>query len=58
MFKLKLANKDMRLILDMAKTFGTPIGIGKGVLDWYERAENKGHGELDWGAIYSCPIRS
>jgi 3-hydroxyisobutyrate dehydrogenase-like beta-hydroxyacid dehydrogenase len=51
MFKLKLANKDMRLILDMAKALGTPIEIGKGVLDWYERGEQAGHGELDWGAI-------
>jgi 4-hydroxybutyrate dehydrogenase / sulfolactaldehyde 3-reductase len=51
MFKLKLANKDMRLILDMAKAFGTPIETGKGVLDWYERGERAGYGELDWGAI-------
>ncbi|MFZ1091862.1 MAG: NAD-binding protein [Xanthobacteraceae bacterium] len=51
MFKLKLANKDMRLIVEMAQTLGTPIQVGKGVLDWYERGESKGHGELDWGAI-------
>lgn len=51
MFKLKLANKDMRLIVEMAKALGTPIEVGKGVLDWYERGEQEGHGELDWGAI-------
>jgi 4-hydroxybutyrate dehydrogenase / sulfolactaldehyde 3-reductase len=51
MFKLKLANKDMRLILDLAQALGTPIEIGKGVLDWYEHGEKAGHGELDWGAI-------
>ncbi len=51
MFKLKLANKDMRLILDMAKALGTPAGISTSVLDWYERGEEAGHGELDWGAI-------
>lgn len=51
MFKLKLANKDMHLILDMAKALGTPIEIGKDVLDWYEKGEKAGHGELDWGAI-------
>jgi 4-hydroxybutyrate dehydrogenase/sulfolactaldehyde 3-reductase len=51
MFKLKLANKDMRLIVDMAKAFGTPIEIGKGVLDWYKRGEKAGYGEFDWGAI-------
>jgi hypothetical protein len=55
MFKLKLANKDMCLILDMAKALGTPIEISKGVLDWYERGEKAGYGELDWGAILFQP---
>jgi hypothetical protein len=35
----------------MAQALGTPIQVGQGVLDWYERGESKGHGELDWGAI-------
>ncbi len=51
MFKLKLARKDMRLIVDMARELGTPIEVGQGVLDWYEKGEAAGHGELDWGAI-------
>jgi 3-hydroxyisobutyrate dehydrogenase-like beta-hydroxyacid dehydrogenase len=51
MFKLKLASKDMRLILEMAKALGTPTEVARGVLEWYERGEQAGHGELDWGAI-------
>lgn len=51
MFKLKLARKDMRLIIEMAQTLGTPIKVGQGALDWYERGESAGYGDLDWGAI-------
>jgi 4-hydroxybutyrate dehydrogenase / sulfolactaldehyde 3-reductase len=51
MFKLKLASKDMRLIADMAQALGTPMQVIAGALDWYEKAEAAGHGELDWGAI-------
>jgi 3-hydroxyisobutyrate dehydrogenase-like beta-hydroxyacid dehydrogenase len=51
MFKLKLATKDMQLILEMAEALGTPFGVGKGVLDWFERSKKAGFGELDWGAI-------
>jgi 3-hydroxyisobutyrate dehydrogenase-like beta-hydroxyacid dehydrogenase len=51
MFKLKLANKDMRLILEMEEVFGTPTEVTKGILDWYARGEQAGYGELDWGAI-------
>lgn len=51
MFKLKLAHKDMRLIVEMAERLGTPIACGRAVLDWYEQGVAAGHGELDWGAI-------
>jgi len=51
MFKLKLAHKDMRLIVEMAERLGTPIACGRAVLDWYEKGFEAGHGELDWGAI-------
>jgi 4-hydroxybutyrate dehydrogenase / sulfolactaldehyde 3-reductase len=51
MFKLKLAGKDMRLIVEMAKALGTPYGTATGALEWYEKAESAGHGELDWGAV-------
>lgn len=51
MFKLKLALKDMRIIVDMARGLGTPIEVGQGVLDWYEKGDGAGHGEHDWGAI-------
>jgi 3-hydroxyisobutyrate dehydrogenase-like beta-hydroxyacid dehydrogenase len=51
MFKLKLANKDMKLIAEMAKSLGTPMQVTAGALDWYEKGERAGHGELDWGAI-------
>jgi hypothetical protein len=51
MFKLKLAHKDMRLIVEMAERLGTPIACGRAVLDWYEKGFEAGYGELDWGAI-------
>lgn len=51
MFKLKLAHKDMRLIVDMAESLGTPIACGRAVLYWYEQGLKAGYGELDWGTI-------
>lgn len=51
MFKLKLAAKDMRLIVDMARELGMPSTCAAGALDWYEKGEDAGHGELDWGAV-------
>jgi 3-hydroxyisobutyrate dehydrogenase-like beta-hydroxyacid dehydrogenase len=51
MFKLKLARKDMRLIVEMAERLGTPIACGRAVLDWYEKGLEAGYGELDWGTI-------
>lgn len=51
MFKLKLAAKDMRLIDEMLAELGTPAACAKATLDWYEKGERAGHGELDWGAI-------
>ena len=51
MFKLKLAAKDMRLIVEMAERLGTPIGCGRAVLDWYDKGMQAHLGELDWGAI-------
>ncbi|HEX7126403.1 MAG TPA: NAD(P)-dependent oxidoreductase [Thermodesulfobacteriota bacterium] len=51
MFKLKLAHKDMRLILQMAEDLGAAAGCARGALDWYARADAAGHGELDWGAV-------
>ncbi len=51
MFKLKLAAKDMRLIVEMAERLGTPIACGRAVLDWYDQGMEADLGELDWGAI-------
>lgn len=51
MFKLKLAAKDMRLIVEMAERLGTPIACGRAVLDWYDQGMQADLGELDWGAI-------
>lgn len=51
MFKLKLAAKDMRLIVEMARDLGMPSSCTEGALDWYEKGEAAGHGELDWGAV-------
>ena len=51
MFKLKLARKDMQLIIEAARSLNTPVKVAEGALDWYERADAAGHGELDWGAI-------
>ena len=38
MFKLQLARKDMRLIVEVAQALGTPIKVTQGALDWYEPA--------------------
>lgn len=51
MFKLKLAAKDMRLIVEMAEALEAPSDCARAALEWYERGAAAGHGELDWGAI-------
>ncbi|NEE03334.1 NAD(P)-dependent oxidoreductase [Phytoactinopolyspora halotolerans] len=51
MFKLGLATKDMRLLEDLAGRLSAPFGCGRSALDWYERAEEKGMTDQDWGAV-------
>ena len=51
MFKLKLAHKDMRLIVDMADAMQSRIDCGRAALKWYDAGLAAGFGELDWGAI-------
>ena len=51
MFKLKLAQKDMRLIVEMAEALEAPSDCARAALEWYDRGAAAGHGELDWGAV-------
>jgi 4-hydroxybutyrate dehydrogenase / sulfolactaldehyde 3-reductase len=51
MFKLKLAYKDMRLVLDLADRLGTAADAGQGAFRWYDAGMAAGHAEHDWGAI-------
>jgi len=51
MFKLKLALKDMRLIVELAEQLGTPIDCGRAVERWYQKGADEDLGELDWGTI-------
>ncbi len=51
MFKLKLARKDMKLIVEMAQSLGAPLDCAQATLEWYKAGLEAGHGELDWGAI-------
>jgi len=51
MFKLGLAHKDMRLILELAESLGTTIDAGRGAYRWYDTALREGHGDHDWGAV-------
>jgi 3-hydroxyisobutyrate dehydrogenase-like beta-hydroxyacid dehydrogenase len=54
MFKLKLAHKDMGLIVEMARALGSPIGCGEATMHWYDEGLKAGYGEMDWGAIILC----
>ena len=51
MFKLKLALKDMKLIVETAENLGAPADCAHAALNWYDRGAAAGHGERDWGAI-------
>ena len=51
MFKLLLARKDLRLIVEMAEELGSPIACGRASLAGYDQAMEAGHGDLDWGAV-------
>ncbi len=51
MFKLGLARKDMRLIVEMAEELGAPSACARAGLDWYDQGAEAGHSDLDWGAI-------
>lgn len=51
MFKVKLAHKDMRLVLDLAERLGTSVDAARGAFRWFEAGMSAGHAEHDWGAV-------
>ncbi|MGH3662358.1 MAG: NAD(P)-dependent oxidoreductase [Micromonosporaceae bacterium] len=51
MFKLQLAHKDMRLVLELASGSDLDVGCAKATYEWYDAAMRHGYGDHDWGAI-------
>jgi 3-hydroxyisobutyrate dehydrogenase-like beta-hydroxyacid dehydrogenase len=50
-FKLSLALKDLRLVDQLAKGTGRPLGVAAASRDWLERAATSGAGDLDYSAV-------
>lgn len=50
-FKLKLAYKDMRFALQMARELNATSACTGAAVEWYERAAAAGYGELDRAAL-------
>jgi 3-hydroxyisobutyrate dehydrogenase len=50
-FPLKLAAKDVRLVLDAARDAGQELALAPAALTWFERAEERGHGDEDMAAV-------
>lgn len=51
MFKLGLARKDMRLIVEMAEKLGVDVPCARASLGGYDQAVDNGYFDLDWGAV-------
>src|SRR5205085_9729124 len=51
-FALRLACKDMRLILDAAREAGVDLGLAQATLERMSRAVDLGHGDADAAAAY------
>ena len=56
-FKLALALKDMRLVVEAAQRAGRTLRIANGTLDWYETAGAEGAGDLDYSAVVATIAR-
>ncbi len=50
-FKLRLAVKDMRLVVETAERLGLDARIAKAALSWFKEAEAAGLGEMDYSAV-------
>lgn len=50
-FKLKLAQKDLQLAIDMAEKLDAPHTCARGALEWFNQGAESGMGNLDQGAI-------
>ena len=57
-FKLALALKDMRLVVDAAERSGQRLRVANGTLEWYEAAHAEGAGDLDYSAVVATIVRS
>jgi 3-hydroxyisobutyrate dehydrogenase-like beta-hydroxyacid dehydrogenase len=49
-FKLELAAKDLRLVVDEAERLGLDLRIASAARSWLDRAEDEGHGREDYSA--------
>jgi len=54
-FKLKLARKDLQLVIEMAEKFGAPSNCARGALAWFDQGLQAGYQDLDQGAIILAP---
>ncbi|QKV96395.1 NAD(P)-dependent oxidoreductase [Streptomyces sp. NA02950] len=51
-FTLRLARKDLRLVLDAAADAGLPVPVVEAVVRQFDRAIGLGHGDADYAATY------
>jgi 4-hydroxybutyrate dehydrogenase / sulfolactaldehyde 3-reductase len=52
-FMVDLAQKDLGLALDFAKSLNVPVATGEVARQAYAKAQKEGHGRDDWTAIYA-----
>lgn len=52
-FMIDLANKDLGLALDLARSLGVSVATGEQAREAYTTAQKKGRGREDWTAIYA-----
>ncbi|WP_435240442.1 NAD(P)-dependent oxidoreductase [Streptomyces cucumeris] len=57
-FTLRLARKDLRLVLDAAAGAGLPVPVVETVVGQFDRAIGAGHGEADYAATYLATRRT
>ena len=50
-FALRLADKDLRLVTDIAARDGRDLKVARATLEWLEEASRRGAGDLDFAAV-------
>jgi len=56
-FPVELMQKDVRLALDLAAEQGLSVPLTRTILDAYDRAADRGWGELDYSVVARLPVR-